>query len=84
MVCIDLFLILSCKLICNEKAATLVPRKKKKKKSLWAWLNCLTSLYKCKNMEILTDNRKTHASKEIISVQKMRPNENLCLQLKLN
>lgn len=32
MVCIDLFLILSCKLICNEKAATSVPRKKKKKK----------------------------------------------------
>lgn len=28
MVCIDLFLILSCKLICNEKAATLVPKKK--------------------------------------------------------
>lgn len=35
-------------------------------------------------MEILTDNRQTHARKEIIRVLKMRPNEDLCLQLKLN
>lgn len=60
MVCIDLLLILRCKLICNEKAATLVPRKK----SLWVWLNCLTFLYKCKIMQILTDDGQTYASKE--------------------
>lgn len=37
---------------------------KKKKKSLCFWLNCLTFLYKCKIMQILTDDGQTYASKK--------------------